>query len=157
MTQEEIETRFWKALKSDRTVMLGTRDIPARPMTALLAEGKGNGPLWIFTSQDSELVEKLHQPIDAFATFASKGNDTFATIVGTLTVEVDPNLVDELWNPFVAAWYEGKDDPKLVLLRFDLDTAEIWTDASNLLAGLKILVGSDPKTDYKEKVAHLTY
>ena len=28
-------------------------------------------------------------------------------------------MIDRLWNPFVAAWFEGKDDPKLQLLRFD--------------------------------------
>ena len=57
----------------------------------------------------------------------------------------------------MAAWYEkGKDDPKLVLLRLDAERAEIWLDASSLLAGIKMLLGSDPKRDYKDKVADVT-
>ena len=48
----EIEARFWKALKSDMTVMLGLaggRDGHAQPMTAQLGESDGRGPIWFFT------------------------------------------------------------------------------------------------------------
>mgnify|MGYP006140606399 CR=1 FL=1 len=45
-------------------------------------------------------------------------------------------MIDRLWNPFVAAWYqEGKDDPKLALLRLDAERAEIWENGSSLIAG----------------------
>ena len=47
----------------------------------------------------------------------------------------------------------GKDDPKLALLRFDAERAKMWEDASNLVAGMKLLLGVDPKEDYKDKVA----
>ena len=58
-----------------------------------------------------------------------------------------------VWNPFVAAWYTGKDDPSLRLLRFDPGVAEIWQNASSLFAGIKMLVGIDPKRDYQDDVA----
>ena len=62
-------------------------------------------------------------------------------------------MIDRLWNRFIAAWFESKDDPKLALLRFDAGTAEIWPDASSLVAGIKMLLGVDPKEEYKDKVA----
>ena len=56
----------------------------------------------------------------------------------------------------MAAWYEGgKDDPELVLLRFDAEKAEIWLNANSIFAGIKMLFGSDPKKDYKDKVAEV--
>ena len=59
-----------------------------------------------------------------------------------------------MWNRFIAAWFEGgKDDPKLRLLRFDPDDAEIWLDASSGIAGLRLLLGGDPKEKYKDNVA----
>ena len=65
--------------------------------------------------------------------------------------------IDRLWNRFVAAWYPGgKEDPTIVLIRLDPQSAEIWVDASSLLAGLKMLIGIDPKQDYKDKVAEVT-
>jgi hypothetical protein len=41
------------------------------------------------------------------------------------------------------------------LLRLDAERAEIWLDASSLVAGLKILLGADPKQTYKDKVANV--
>ncbi|MFT5932116.1 MAG: general stress protein 26, partial [Hyphomonas sp.] len=63
---------------------------------------------------------------------------------------------DRLWNPFIAAWYDGKKDPKLRLLRLDLDHAHVWLSENSLLAGVKMLFGNDPKKDYKDKTADIS-
>lgn len=65
----------------------------------------------------------------------------------------DAVTIDRLWNPFVAAWYTGKDDPKLRLLRFDPGNAEIWENKSSLLAGIKMLVGIDPRKTFEDDIA----
>jgi len=92
----------------------------------------------------------------AIATFASKGHDLFATLHGSLSLESDRAVVDRLWNRLVAAWYEGrKDDPKLALLRLDAERAEIWLDESCFFAGVKTLLGIDPKAAYRDKIAEL--
>ncbi|OYW97176.1 MAG: hypothetical protein B7Z15_23575 [Rhizobiales bacterium 32-66-8] len=73
---------------------------------------------------------------------------------GGLSLDNNPAVIDRLWNRYVAAWYEGgKSDPKLALLRLDPERAEIWLDASSIVAGIKMLLGADPKQDYKDKVA----
>ncbi len=154
-TPQQLEQKLWKALKSDRTLMLGldrTDNGHTRPMTALI-EGE-SGPLWLFAGKPNLLADAAEQgPRRAFAAFAAKGHDLFASIEGDLSVSNDRTVIDRLWNPFIAAWFEGKDDPKLVLLRFDPGHAEIWLNESNLLAGVKMLLGVDPKKDYKDKVA----
>lgn len=160
-TTQELEDKFWSALKADMTMMIGldgVEDGHARPMTAQL-DGDRRGPIWFFTARDNALAQKLSPGLDGLdrviATFTSKDHDLFATVHGSLHIETDRSMVDRLWNRFVAAWYEGKDDPKLVLLRLDPEKAEIWADASSLLAGLKLLLGVDPKKDYKDKVAQV--
>ena len=42
-------------------------------------------------------------------------------------------MIDRLWNPFIAAWCGGKNDHKLVLLRFDREKSEAWLNEFNLL------------------------
>lgn len=155
-TPSEIEMRFWKALANDRTVMLGldgAEDGHTRPMTAQFEDDRS--PLWFFTSTDNAIVEKLgHGGHRAIASFASKDHDLFATIHGTLSTSRDRAVIDRLWNRYAAAWYEhGKDDPKLILLRLDATEAQIWVDASSLVAGVKVMLGIDPKRDYRDKVA----
>jgi general stress protein 26 len=156
-TPDELKNKFWKALKSDMTMMIGldgTEDGHARPMTAQLDGGAG--PIWFFTAKDNALVQKIGQNDCAIATFTSKDHDVFATVHGRLSVDTNRAVIDRLWNRYVAAWYEGgKDDPKLVLLRLDAERAEIWLDASSLIAGIKMLLGTDPKADYKDKVAQV--
>ena len=153
-TPQELEQKFWKALKSDRTLMLGldgVEDGHSRPMTAQAENDRS--PIWFFTSKDNALVQHLGQGHRAIAAFSSKDHELFASIKGNLVLDTDPAVVDRLWNPFVAAWYEGKDDPKLALLRLDAENAEIWLNASSLLAGVKMLLGVDPKKDYADQVS----
>jgi len=156
-TAQELEARFWKALKTDMTMMIGldgVEDGHARPMTAQL-EGS-RGPIWFFTAKNNGIVQKLGENDRAIATFASKGHDLFATVHGRLSLDNDRAIVDKLWNRWIAAWYKGgKDDPGLALLRLDPDRAEIWLDASSLIAGIRIMLGADPKRDYKDKVAEV--
>lgn len=154
-TPTELTAEFWKALKSDRTVMLSltTDRVHPKPMTGLI-EGDSNGPVWFFTAVDTELAESIKAPRQAMFALASKDHELFATIHGRITHDADPAVIDRLWNPFVAAWYEkGKDDPKLALLRFDVEDGEIWRNASSLFAGVKAVLGIDPKTDYRDDVA----
>lgn len=153
---EDLEKKLWAALKSDRTMMLGidgVEDGHSRPMTACV-EGE-RGPIWFFTGKPNALVEKLEPDSRAIAAFSSKGHDLFASIHGRLSTSTDRAVIDRLWNPFIAAWFEGKDDPKLVLLRFDAEEAQVWLNESNLLAGVKMLLGVDPKKDYADKVGEV--
>ncbi|MGA9658736.1 MAG: pyridoxamine 5'-phosphate oxidase family protein [Asticcacaulis sp.] len=153
---QKITQTFLKHLKSDRTLMLRTASIPARPMTAIMEDDQDH-VAWVFSSVDTAFGQEIQSRTEATGTFCSKGHDIFATVTGTLTPDHDRAVIERLWNPFVAAWYEGgKDDPKLRLFRFDLNKAEIWSDASSLMAGVKILMGIDPKDDYKDKKASVT-
>lgn len=158
-TDVEIKAHFWKELKRDRTVMLGldgVREGRTQPMTALI-EGDEGGPLWFFTVRDNGLVEALGQSHRAIATFTGKGLDLFASIAGELSLDNDPAAIERLWNPWVAAWFEGgKTDPRLALLRLDAESAKIWLNATSVGAAIEWLLGRDPKESYREKVAEVS-
>ncbi|NDU99534.1 pyridoxamine 5'-phosphate oxidase family protein [Pseudoroseicyclus tamaricis] len=147
-TPEELKDKFWSTLTSQQTVMLGLPGQAAgRPMTAMNDDDQTPGPLYFFTSSDTDLGE-ITGPTKAEMVFVSKHHDLFATAHGSLVPEPSREMIDKLWNPFVAAWFEGgKDDPKIRLLRLDGAEAEIWLDSNSLVAGAKMLLGSDPKKD----------
>ncbi len=156
-TETEIREKFWKHLKSDRTLMIGLMNDPnghAQPMTAQLEGDEESGPLWIFSSKDTDFVRSIGDSARAMTQFVSKGHDLFACFDGEITLSNDRGMIEKLWNPYVAAWFEGgKDDPKLQLLRLDPGHGQIWLNESSVFAGVKLLLGSDPKKDFADKVA----
>lgn len=97
------------------------------------------------------MAQQTAAPVLAFCTFASKGHELFATISGSLHARLDCEVIDRLWNSFIAVVRDGKDDPKLALLRFVPAEAEIWLNEHSLVAGLKVLMGRDPKKDTKTR------
>jgi general stress protein 26 len=138
-------------------MMLGLYDLDeghARPMTAQVEDD--SGPIWFFGAMDSEMARWIDGESRVIANFASKDHALFATLHGSLQIDNDPAVIDRLWNRFVAAWYEGgKDDPNLALFRLDPERAEIWENASSMLAGIKLILGVDPKSDYQDQVAEM--
>ncbi len=159
-TPRELEEKLWKALKSDMTVMLGLSGVDeghSRPMTAQFDEDVPRSPIWFFTGKDTALVQAMGQRHPAIVHFASKGHDLFASVHGALVLDNDRATIDRLWNKFIAAWFEGgKDDPNLQLIRLDAEHAQIWLNENNLVAGIKMLLGRDPKADYQDKVADVS-
>ncbi len=160
-TPAELEAKFWQSLRSDSTMMLGldgVEDGHTRPMAAQLDGDGDHGPIWFFTSNETGLVRSLGKGRRAIATFSGKGHDVFATVHGNLLLDNDPAAIDRLWNGSVAAWFEGgRNDPKLALLRLDPERAEIWLEGSSLVAGIKRLFGADPKQEYRDNVAEVTF
>jgi len=154
--EQAMRSKFWKAIKDDMTLMLGLAGVDeghSKPMTAQLDDDR-QGTIWFFTTKDTELVKAMGDGHRAVAHFAAKGHELFASLHGELTLDNDRATIDRLWNRHVAAWYEGgKDDPKLQLLRFDPEYAQVWLNESSIFAGMKLLLGIDPKREYRDQVA----
>lgn len=149
----EIRDRFWKELASSPFLMVGLNDSNEHslPMTAQLDED-ANHCFWFFTSRDNRLAAGG----PAMAQFAAKGHDLFACINGTLTEETDPAVIDRHWSNQVEAWYpQGRSDPSLLMLRFDLGTAEIWLADMSIIGVFKMMFGGDVRSEMKGKHAEV--
>lgn len=151
-TQEKLEEKFWSELDSSPFMMLGLQGVDdsfTRPMTAQVCDQR----IWFLADRSEDLFKGLQRSNRAVATYSSKGHDLFASIRGMLVEDSDPAMIDRLWNPMIASWYEGgRDDPKLVLLRFDAELADVWdahAGASLKAAALKML-GRDPGKDHQD-------
>lgn len=149
LTPAEAEKEFWDHLKSSNTGMLGI-DQPgyhAQPMTAFRDEETGT--IWFFTLDSTDLARDAAIPgQQAMFTYGSKDQEVWACIHGGLSVSRDREKIDRYWNPVVAAWYpDGKDDPRLTLLRFDADDGQVWVSkAGPIRFGLEIAKANLTKT-----------
>lgn len=149
---EALKRRFWKEIESSPFVMLAFRDTDEsemRPMTAQIEDKK----IWFFGSRSDDLVGKTGSGRPAVAAFAAKGHDYFASIFGRIVPEQDVAMIDRLWSPAVAAWYDkGREDPDLILVRFDAQKADLWdASAGSLLkAAYHRVTGGDPVKEVAE-------
>lgn len=156
----DIERKFWDEFKSSPFLMLGIdgeRGAATQPMTAQF-EGEA-APFWFFTANDHDLVRALDQGDRAIAAYASKGHDLFASIRGRLSIDNELATIDRLWNPVVSQWYEGgKQDPKLVLLRLDVEDAKLWkSDLGGFVRpAINKLLGRKPESGQQEKIAEVS-
>jgi general stress protein 26 len=122
-----VEKRLWKELEDARVGMLGLTDTRQhfQPMTAF-AEPENN-LIWFFTRDDTDLAARARGGAEAMLVVQSRDHDFHACIGGALSLARDSLRIDRYWSPVVAAWFpDGKDDPRLTLLRLDARDAELW-------------------------------
>jgi general stress protein 26 len=141
----DIKKEMWKAITDSPFIMIGLNNAGGHkePMTAQL-DKDANSAFWIFTRKTNRIAVGG----EAMAQYVSKGHDLFACMSGTLTPETDPAVIDRHWNKMVAAWYpEGRGDPSLHVLRFDLKDAEVWRSELGLIGAFKLLTGAKVNVD----------
>ena len=159
----ELKQLFWSELDDSPFMMVGlegVEDSRTRPMTAQVdrpddAKVEDGGTLYFFASRTESLVAAIGPMQRAVATYASKGHDLFAHLHGTLRLDMDRAVIDRQWNPIIASWYkDGKDDPDLALVRFDVDQANLWkaeTGSTLKAAAMKALFDVDPGKQYRSE------
>ena len=147
---QSVAETFLASLKSSPFVMVGLMDSNehSEPLTAQIDDDQPNS-LFFFVGKDNRAARGG----DAMAQFVSKGHDVFACLHGVLDQDNDPTQIDKLWNNHVEAWFPGgRSDPNLLLLRFDIDSAEIWESDVSLSGRVKMLFGG--KIDANESGTH---
>ena len=144
----ELKQKFWTALADSPFVFLQLDSDPqtAVPMTAQL-DKDADGRIWFFTHRDHPLAKMG----PATATFAGKGHDMFARFTGTLSEETSRERTDKQWSPVIEAWFDGKDDPNLLMLRMDLGQAEIWNSDLGFIDTTRMLLGFEVEEEAREE------
>lgn len=144
-TPDEIRADMWQKLADSPFLMIGLQNDHRHsvPMTAQL-DPDAHGKFWIYTQKHSRIAAGG----PAMAQFVAKGHGLYACISGTLVTETDPAVIDRYWSNIVEAWYDqGRNDPDLLMLRFELNDAEIWEEDTSIAGKFKMLTGQtvDPK------------
>ncbi len=107
--------------------------VPAQhfqPMTAFCEPEDSR--IWFFTRTDTDLAKAAEQGADAMFIVQAKDQGFQACIGGRIAQQMDRVRIEHWWNPIVAAWYpDGKDDPRLTLLRLDARDAQVWLSETN--------------------------
>ena len=151
---DDLKLKFWKALADSPFLFLQLDADPhtAMPMTAQL-DKDADSAIWFFTRKDHIFAGGGR----ATATFSGKGHDMFARFTGALARETSRERLDKQWSTPASAWFPGgKDDPDLLMLRMDLDRAEIWNSDLGFIDNAKMLLGFDVRDDATDEHVRTT-
>lgn len=142
--ETEPRIQLLEELKSARCVMLGSPNSSEhmQPMATQIdkqtietAEQGGSSAIYFFSDNTSDLGKAVLSDPGATVMATHIGKDYQACIEGTLyPVTDDAAPIERFWNPIAASWYPGgKDDPKMLMLKFVPITAGVWASTGNPL------------------------
>ena len=103
----------------------------SRPLA--VQEVKDDGDMWFFTSATTSLVAHIRANPAVNVSFGKRTE--WVSVAGTADVVTDRQLIHDMWNQVVEAWFpDGPDTPEVVLLHVDSDSAEYWTSPGGTAA-----------------------
>ena len=157
-TNQEAIAKLRELINDIDIAMLTTVDedgtLRSRPMGTQKAEFDGD--LWFLTAVDTAKVDEIQQESRVNVSYAKPDKNRFVSVSGTATLIYDKAKIDEFWDPIYKVYFpEGKDDPKLRLLKVNVEKAEYWT-TGNLVATaigfVKALAGQESELGENEKL-----
>ncbi|SDV03223.1 General stress protein 26 [Microlunatus sagamiharensis] len=131
--EQTIEKLVAKASIALVTTVAEDGALVSRPLA--VQQREFDGDLWFFTEDPSAKTDQVRA--NDQVNVAIEAGHGWLSISGTGSVVKDPAKIDELWSTGAEAWFEqGRDDPKVALLRVEARTAEYWTSNAPMVVTL---------------------
>jgi general stress protein 26 len=143
MGQATSRELIWKHVKDIATCMMVTTTqeggIRSRPMRGTIDEPAGT--IWFFTDKDTDKDEDVKREPRACLTFADTHDQTYVSLTGRIALIYDRDQISSHWNEGAEAYYPGgKDDNRVVLMRFTAESGEYWdAPSSPIVLAIKFL------------------
>lgn len=139
---KDIKVAMFTTISADNKII-------SRPMQT--QEVEFDGELWFLTMKDTEKYQEITSNPNVNLAYA--GN-SYVSISGTAQFIEDAAKKKEYWNPIFDKMQDSSyDDPNVVLIKVDADSAEYW-DSGNTLKSVKTFVkklaNKDTEKDQKE-------
>ena len=116
--------------------------VHAVPMSRQEVDDEGN--IWYLFSSESDTFKNLQENNKVSVLFSQPSDYNFLNINGTAEISVDQERIEKYWNNFVEAWFEkGKEDPRIRVLKVNVQDANYWdTKTNKLFTFFKVLASA---------------
>lgn len=142
MSDDELDI-VRKILKAARTASVTTRtqsgELHSRPLAVI--EDDFDGTMWFFTPHPSPKTTDIAAHPDVNVSIGDgKG---WLSMSGTARVSRDRQKIDEYWNPWAEAYFEGgRDDPAVALLEISVASIHYWDlDKPAIVTAFEVVKG----------------
>jgi general stress protein 26 len=138
-TRQQPSEQFWDMTEDIAAGMLGV-DGSGQHMQPMHPNCEREGRnIWFFVKKDSDLAQSVDSGGHGHFCVIGRNHDYHACVSGKLTLEHNPAMRDRFWNSVTAAWFNGKNDPKLRLVKMALDDGVAWASVGSMTFGWEVL------------------
>lgn len=127
-----------KSIAEGKVCFLGTHHEPyrmaVRPMMTLRVDE--DGVFWFFIKEDHDAVRQIQAYEQVDLLYQDSSEETYLALRGEASVYRNQNVIDELYSSWANAWFDGKDDPSLHILRVEPQEVHYWTNENGKVATL---------------------
>jgi general stress protein 26 len=151
--------RVWHIIEKVGICMMTTRfegGLRARLLEA--RPDRDENVIWFLTDRRGLKDDEVQAHPDVCLTFVYAKEKVYLSVTGRAFVNSDSCRAKELWNKEQQAWWPGgSDDPNVLVMRVELDQAEMWDGpASSAVAAFEFakarLTGRKPNLGENRKV-----
>ena len=131
--EQGSEQRLVELLKKVRIAMFASRGpdgrFHSRPMAT--SDVAFDGSVYFITDENSGKVDDLARDPETIVTYSDEGKQIYLSLRGRADVITDKDVIKQHWTASARGWFPGgADDPRVALIRVQVEDAEYW-DAPN--------------------------
>ncbi len=127
--------------------------VNSRPMG--LQETDDNGNLWFISSATSNKNFEIKEDRRVQLFFMNNSDSEYLSVYGEASIYKDKSTIEDKWSPMANAWFDGKDDPNVSIIRVEPKETYYWDTKAGKLVSLLSFVTSaitGNKTDNSDGV-----
>ena len=99
----------------------------------------GAKEIWFIGHKPSETVDNIKQNPEVNLAYVTQDSEKYLSISGTAELVEDEEKLNELWSVMYNAYFEqGKDDPKVQLIKVVPHGAEYWANGNAITSAVKM-------------------
>lgn len=136
LQQKEAIQKLKELSEKARVCMFATNleklPIMSRPMSLQECDEEGN--LWFISSKESAKNQDIKSDNRVQLFFANNSDYEYISVYGKAYEYDDRATIEEKWSPLANAWFDGKDDPNVTIIRVAPEESYYWDTKSGKTA-----------------------
>ncbi len=96
----------------------------SRPMSLRETDHEGN--MWFLSSDQSHKNFEIKEDNRVQLYFMNNSNSEYLSVLGEAFIYKDRSLIEDKWTEMANAWFDGKDDPNVTVIRVAPQQTYYW-------------------------------
>jgi general stress protein 26 len=112
----------------------------SRPMSLQECDEEGN--LWFISSKESHKNMEISVDNEVQLYFMNNGDYEYLSVLGKAFIYDDKSTIEDKWSIFANAWFDGKEDPNVSIIRVSPTDLYYWDTKAGKFVTMLHFIGS---------------